>query len=153
MGIGMTNLSKYALASLRKIAVKVPIDFLMIDPTALKTEPHFAKKLEDFLGLPEFAADAEKAFTILRDFCVKWNSQPKQKNKIRFRVYNTIPTLSMVMIDPKHERGEIELEFFLYQSGEFRPRIAVKRVSHDESLFNLLAEKFSNLWARSRTIV
>jgi transcriptional regulator with XRE-family HTH domain len=153
MGIGMTNLAKYAQQSLEKLAAKVPIYLLMIDPVVLESEPEFAKKLEDFLGFSEFTASAHQAFDTLGKFCKKWNAQKNQKHKMQFRVYNTIPTMSMVMIDPKREHGEIELEFFLYQSGEFRPRFAVKRVKHNDSLFALLDEKFEQLWKRSRRIV
>jgi hypothetical protein len=153
MGIGMTNISKYALDSLEKHASRVPIDLLMIDPDVLESEPDFAKKLEGFLGIPGFTAEARQSCNRLTEFCSKWNLQRKQKNKIHFRVYDTIPTMSMVMIDPKGETGEIELEFFLYQSGEFRPRFAIKKVEHNESLFALLYQKFERLWKRSRRII
>ena len=153
MGIGMTNISKYSLESLRQIAVRVPIDLLMLDPKVLQSEPKFTKKLEDFLGFPNFTASALGSYAILRKLCLKWNSQRNQKNKMRFRVYNTIPTLSMVMIDPMEKSGEIELEFFIYQAGEFRPRIAVKKIKHKENLFALLHEKFELLWKRSRRVV
>ena len=153
MGIGMTNLAKYAQQSLEKLAAKVPVYFLMIDPVILESQPDFARKLADFLRMPNFTTDARQAFNILKKFCEKWNAQKKQKHKMRFRVYDTIPTMSMVMIDPKREHGEIELEFFLYQSGEFRPRFTVTKIKHNDSLFALLDEKFEHLWKSSRRIV
>jgi len=153
VGIGMTNLSKYAPKSLRKIASNVAIDLLMIDPYVLEAEPEFAKKLEDFLGIPDFTAHVRQSFEILRELCVKWNSGQNQRKRISFRVYKTIPTLSMVMIDPELENGEIKLEFFLYQAGEFRPRFSLKNVKHNENLFALVYEKFKGLWNHSRRIV
>ena len=153
MGIGMTNLAKDALPRLHEIGAKVPIHFLMLDPKVLETELDFSKKLETFLDFPDFTANARQAYRILRAFCVEWNAQPRHKHRMQFRVYNTIPTMSMVMIDPSLDSGEIEFEFFLYQSGEFRPRITVIKLRDNESLFNLLKDKFELLWKRSKRVV
>lgn len=105
-----------------------------------------------FFEYPGFAIDVRRSFNILREFCVEHNKL-KNKHKLRFRVYDTIPTMSMVMVDPKNKSGEIELEFFIYQAGEFRPRLSVKTTMSNDDLFGLLYEKFDQLWNHSRRIV
>lgn len=153
MGIGMTNISRYGLSSLEKLAGKVKLDLFMLDPVMLESQTQFAEMLEDYLSLPEFTADARKAYNTLETFAQKWNSKRGRKNKVRFRVYRTIPILSMVMIDPDEKNGEMELEFYLYQCGEFRPRFSVKADGTKDNLFHLLHDRFSSLWKDSRKVV
>ena len=152
MGIGMTSLTIYARSFLKTLASRVPIDFLTIDPDILESEPKFAKKLEVFLDYPEFAKNARVAFDILCKFCRDWNKKNK-KHKMRFRVYDTIPAMSMVMIDPKNENGEIRLEFFIYTAGEFRLNYTVKKTKHNDEDFALIYEKLNLLWKDSRRII
>ena len=118
----------------------------------LHDDPAFARRVEEFLDIPDFRSNAQQSFDILKGFCSAWNSKASVKHKVRFRVYDTIPTMSMVMIDPDTNIGEVELEFFLYHSGEFRPRFAVAKTHNGESLFDLVVERFNKLWDCSRII-
>ena len=99
MGIGMSNLARYAKQTLSKIATEVPLDLLMLDPKVLHDDPAFARRVEEFLDIPDFRSNAQQSFDILKGFCSAWNSKASVKHKVRFRVYVTIPTMSMVLID------------------------------------------------------
>jgi len=153
VGIGMTNLSRYAIKTLMKQAEKVPIDFLMIDPEFLESNPVFAKKLEEFLDIPNFIHSVRISFNILKSFCEEFNANSNNIHKVRLKVYSTIPTMSMVMIDLGEETAEMVIEFFLYQSGEYRPRFLIKQIDSSDNLFNRVASEFNRLWTISRSIV
>ncbi len=152
MGIGLSNVSRYAGEDLKAIAARAQIDFLMIDPHFLSTNPAFSKKLDDFLAIEGFATNVQHAFGILQTLCREWNKQRRNRNKMRLRVYSTIQTLSATVIDPSGEHGALELEFYPYQCGQFRPRITVEKASNAE-LFTALNKRFQRLWGRSRRIV
>lgn len=153
VGIGMTNLSRYARKTLALQAQNVKIDLLMIDPDFLETNPCFAAKLEEFLDIRDFIPSVRTSFETLKLFCEEWNSCKDNTYKISLRVYSTIPTMSMVMIDPGEVNAEMVLEFFLYQSGEYRPRFLVKKIEASDNLFSRVMTEFTRLWSKSKEIV
>lgn len=153
VGIGMTNLSRYARRTLSEQAKRVPVDLLMIDPDFLKSNRQFAQKLEEFLDIPDFTTSVRSSFETLKSFCEAWNNDPQNSHKIRLKVFSTIPTMSMVMIDPDEESAEIVIEFFLYQSGEYRPRFHLVPIEAKESLFNRVKSEYIRLWSSARRVV
>lgn len=153
VGLAMSNLAKYARRTLTERASQVPIDLLMLDPDFLDRNPALADKLQEFLDIPDFAIMVRRSFDALRDFAQAWNKNPENRHKIGLKVYETIPTMSMVMIDPEDDTGEIIIEFFLYQSGEYRPRFHLLKTESDQSLFNRVREEFVRLWGSARRVV
>lgn len=153
LGIGMTSIAKYAKQSLAKQAEKVPIDLLMIDPEALEQNPEYAAILEEFLNMKGFTKDVRNSFEVLKEFCEEWNNAKYHPNRIRLRVYKTIPTASMVLIDPEHNKGEAVIEFFIFNSGERRPRFLCKNITPNESMFDVLKDRYDTLWQNSKKIV
>ena len=153
VGIGMTNLSRYARRTLEEQAKRVPIDLLMMDPKFLEENKIFASKLEEFLDIPDFTSSVRTSFETLKKLCEDWNENPGNINRISLKVYDTIPTMSMVMIDPEDENGEIMLEFFLYQSGEYRPRFHMKKINRSNSMFNRIRNEYLHFWTKARRIV
>jgi hypothetical protein len=126
---------------------------LMIDPEVLENNVDYAKILEKFLNISNFANSVRLSFNTLKKFCEDWNQVSFHSNKIRLRVYSTIPTASMVMIDPDHTEGEAVIEFFVFNSGENRPRFLCKANGSDESMFYVIKSKYLNLWNDSKKIV
>jgi hypothetical protein len=155
VGIGMTNLAKYARKGLAQYAHATPIDLLMIDPEFLEANPHFAATLETFLDIPAFTASVRSSYESLKLFAEDWNAQADHNYKITLHVYRTIPTMSMVMIDPSHDTGELLIEFFLYQCGEYRPRFLIRQLAlnAENNLFNRIRESESRLLNSARQIV
>lgn len=153
LGIAMSNIGAYAKNSLAEQAENVDIDLLMIDPDYLDNNPSFAESLESFLNMGNFRQTVRNSFDQLYTFCTEWNANQYNRHKFRLRVYNTIPTSSMVMIDPDTNEGECVVEFFLYDSGEHRPRFNCIKTNGSKGLFNVLHAKYSRLWNKSRIII
>ncbi len=153
VGIGMSNVSRYARQSLDEIGKKVPIDFLMIDPEMLSNDPGLSKTLDEFLDFPNFATYVQESFTIMKSYCENWNADTNHKYKMSLRVYRTIPTMSMVMIDSDEPTGEMTVEFFPYKAGQYRPRMHVKKLKASDGMFEKLKQNYLHLWNDSRKVV
>lgn len=153
MGIGMSHIAQFDLPSLSKQGESVSIDFLMLDPDFLESDKAFAKRLEEFLDITEFSKRVRASFKKLKEFCEDWNENDKNRHKMSLKVYKTIPTNSMTIIDPDEDTGEVIVEFFLYQSGAYRPRLQIKKVDHRDGLFNRIYTEHSKLWNSARRIV
>lgn len=152
VGAGMTNLARYARRTLTARASRVPIDLLMLDPALLEEDASWAVRLQNFFDIPDFAAAVRSSHDTLRRFAMDWNSG-EHEHQIRLRVYRTIPTRSIVVVDPDDRSGELMVEFFLYQSGEYRPRLHVRRVDVGDSLFDKLQDECVRLWNDSIPVV
>ena len=157
MGIGMTNMARLPRETFHKIAQRAKIDFIMIDPElidpkASRFDSGYATKLSDFLDIPGFSTTARESFGLLKNLCLDWNAGTS-RNKMSLRVYDTIPAMSMVMTDPNFKTAELEVEFYLYRAGEFRPRFTVKRDDEFPGIFDLVRRKFEQLWNVARVIV
>jgi hypothetical protein len=153
VGIGMVSLIQYDLPSLKRQAERVPIDFLMIDPGFLDEEPSFADLLEKFMDVPDFKHKVRSSYNRLRQFCEEWNKEPSNRFKMSLKVYRTIPTNSMVIIDPEQDTGEVIIEFFLYQSGAYRPRFNIVRTNRGDGLFDRIRTEYLKLWENARRVV
>jgi nucleoside phosphorylase len=153
LGIGMTSISKYALDTLRQRSEHIDLRLIMIDPETLKKDRPFRRMLEEFLGMASFSTEASASFKRLKDFCVEMNSDSDHKHNLELRVYSTIPTASMVLIDPDEPTGEMEIEFFLYRCGEYRPRLRVRNIGSKKSLFHKIKDNFLRLYEDSKEIV
>lgn len=152
-GVGMLSLVSYDLRSLREQARSVDIDFLMLDPLALEQDPGFAARIETFFDIPDFASKVRASFDKLEAVCQEWNAREGEQRRMRLRVYNTIPTNSMTFIDPDSVGGEALVEFFLYQSGAKRPRLRVKAIPSQNSMFQRVVAEYQRLWETSRSVV
>lgn len=152
-GPGLTNLVQFDLYSLEKQAEAVSIDFLMIDPDFLEREKELSRQLERFLDVYLFTEQVRASFERLKVFCETWNSDDNHRYKMSLRVFETIPTKSMLMIDPDEDTGEIIIEFLLYQSGAYRPRLQIKKIDHQNSLFELIKNEHLKLWNGARKVV
>ena len=69
------------------------------------------------------------------------------------RIYSTIPTMSMVMIDERIETAESEVEFFIFRAGGSRPRLSVKKLRDGEGAFELFHRTFRELWNSAERVV
>ncbi|MFY0687569.1 MAG: DUF4062 domain-containing protein [Cyclobacteriaceae bacterium] len=152
-GIGMTSIVQYDLPSLRKQAENVPIDFLMLDPAYIESNKEFNSQLEEFLDISDFSEKVRSSFEKLKDFCTDWNGNKSNRYKVRLRTYDTVPTNSMVIIDPDSEDSELLIEFFLYHSGTHRPRLHVFGKGEGKELFDQILSDHENLWKHSKKIV
>lgn len=153
VGIGMTSIVSYDLRSIAEQARDLPLDFLMIDPEFLEEDAEFSTHLQHFLDIPDFTAKVRSAFDRLKTFCDEWNEEDDHRHKLSLKVYHTIPTNSMVIIDPDDDTGEAIVEFFLYRSGAYRPRFLVKKINDKDSLFNRIVTEYRNLWSSARRVV
>jgi hypothetical protein len=153
VGIGMTYIARYARESVKAQAQRVPIDFLMLDPELLKTNPQFTAVLEDFRDALGFAESVENSFDAIKDMCNTWNATQDNGHKMSLKVYRTLPTMSMVLIDPEEPTGEMIVEFFPYHAGEYRPRLHVKRTSQTGNLFDRMKNNYIRLWESAQRIV
>lgn len=149
----MTNISKYARRSLSEYAAAVPIDILMIDPDYLDSNPFLAQQLQEFLDIPHFAAAVRTSFDTLKTFAEAWNNDPTHRHRVSLKVYRTIPTMSMVMVDPDTPSGELVVEFFLYQSGEYRPRFHIRTLQTPDGLFHRFKSEYLRLDKAAHEIV
>jgi len=152
LGVGMSKISMYAKRSLAEQATKVPIDFLMLDPDFLEADPAFATQLQDFLDIRNFASSVRSSFDFLCSFSAVSQSGARPAHPIKFRVYRTLPTMSMVLIDPDTSNAEMVIEFFLYQSGEHRPRFHLRQTGRTNSLFNRIYTEYLRLWNSARLV-
>ena len=153
VGIGMSQITMYAKRTVSEQARSVPIDFMMIDPDFLDSNPAFADRLQEFLDIRDFRTTAKASYTVLKTLAEEWNSDQNNPHGMRLKVYRTIPTMSMVMIDPDTPNGEFIIEFFLYQSGEYRPRFHVRKTDETESLFSRIHSEYLRLWNSARRVV
>lgn len=152
LGVGMTNLSEHELDSLKSQAERVSIDLLMMDPEYLKTHPEFTCELERLFDIPYFGDRAQKSFDRLNAACQKWNNERNSRYKFRLRVYQHLPTVSMVMIDPDEANSEIIFEMFLYKSA-VRPRFTLVNVKSDNRLFEAFKLEYSKVWDAARVVI
>lgn len=161
VGVAMLYLSKLVLHTLEQQAERVPIDILMLDPELVENDPNFEALLSDFFRFNDFAKLLRNSFEALKNMCQTWNNggsgRKKPKNRMSLHVYRSLPTMSMVMIDAsdalKERRGEIVVEFFLYQCGGDRPRLHVRNTGNEEDLFFRTRREYSRLKAASRRCV
>jgi hypothetical protein len=153
VGVGMTKLTMHAMQSLAHRASKVPIDFLMLDPDYLENNLAYADLLQRFLDIPNFATYLRSSFERLKTFTEGWNSEPTNTNKLRLSVYNTLPTISAVVIDAESPAAEMVIEFFLFQCGEHRPRLHIKRTEDPDGMFHRIKSQLDNLWSSARRVV
>jgi hypothetical protein len=153
LGIAMSNISSYGKDSLAEQGKNVDIDLLMFDPDYLYAHADFTKSLETFLNMKDFRQTVRTSFEELKEFCSQWNSNNYNQHKFRLRTYNTIPTASMVLIDPDTKNGECVIEFFLYTSGEKRPRFNCVQIDDQNGLFTILTQKYTRLWNNSKIII
>lgn len=153
VGVAMNAIVSYDLSSISRQAVRVPVDFLMLDPDLLRDDPALAKHLTEFFDIPAFPERLRSSFERLQHFCNDWNTHEDHRHRMSLKVYRTIPTNSMTIIDPDDDTGEALVEFFLYQSGAYRPRFLVHRIDHPQSLFARIVGEYRKLWDTSRRIV
>lgn len=154
-GVAMTYMSRYAKKRLADLAQNVNIDILMLDPEFVESNPEYSKSLEEFLDRTgsSFSNSVREAFNILKSFGEEWNGNPQNKTKIRLRVWNTIPSVSIVLIDPDNDNSKFAIEFFLYHSGERRPRLICKKSENKESMYKIVVDRYIPLWEKSKIIV
>jgi Domain of unknown function (DUF4062) len=152
VGVGMTRLARYARQTLMDRAHSVSIDLLMIDPEYLKNDSAFTKHLEDFLDMPDFLQAVQTSFDSLKRMAEESNAI-QNKRRISLSVYTTLPTVSTVVVDPDLPAGELIMECFLYQCGEYRPRFHVKKMPSSDALFFQLYGDVLRLLKASRKVV
>lgn len=152
VGIGMSYLANNARDSLQELASSVPIDFLMLDPEILDRNKEFAATLESFRDRPGFTQSIRQSFHSMQTLCEEWNSKDPT-HIMRLRVYNTLPTMSMVLIDPEQDHGEMLVEFFPYRFGEYRPRLHIRKIESKESLFHRMQDNYTKLWESAKKVV
>ena len=148
----MTNLARYARRTLTARASRVSLDLLMLDPGLLEENENWAIRLHDYFDIPDFTAAVRSSHDALKRFALEWNGGGHE-HKVRLRVYRTIPTRSVVIIDPEDRSGELLVEFFLYRGGEHRLRLHVRRVDVGDSLFDCLQDECVRLWNDSTIVV
>jgi hypothetical protein len=146
VGVGMTKIALYHLRDMGELVQRVPIDLLMLDPTLLEENPELAKRFDEFFGIVDCDKKLRSSFETIRTFCEDWNRHSEHRFKFRLRLYKTIPTVSMVLIDPDDDDSELMIEFFLYQSGAYRPRLHVQRISDPNGLFYRIKAEYERLW-------
>lgn len=155
VGFGMTYLSRYAKKTLLEQAQKHDIDILMLDPDYIERNKEYAESLEIFLDRRgfDFAGSVRQSFETFRTLCKDWNNNEFHKFKIRLRVWKAIPSVSIVLVDPDHDSSKLAIEFFLYQSGERRPRLICQKTGTDDGLYEVIASRYLQLWESAKVIV
>lgn len=154
LGVGMSKLSKYALYgthSLKKVAEKMDVNLMMLDPEALEKNKVLADMCEDFFGIGKFTESVRSSFDVLRDYCDKHNADADNKHKIILSVYSTVPTMSAVIIDEETEQGEIVVEYFGYHCGQNRPLLLIHKNEKD-GLFECIKEQIHMLKGKCKVI-
>ena len=152
VGVGMTNISDYALKSFEKQAKNVDIQFLMINPEMLRECPSYCRDIEDLLGIENVCSKVESSFDRLKKFCKESNKNNPHR-KATLSTYNTIPTNSVTIIDPDNVNGEMIIEFFLYQSGNHRPRLHICKTPKEHDLFDVIYEQYTELFKHSKKVI
>jgi|GEM_PF-1357200 hypothetical protein len=150
IGAGMSKLARLASNSLENQLRAVSVHLYMLDPDYLVNNKEYAKLLEDFFGIRDFAEYVKLSFKSLKAFCEDHNNNPKAKNRITLSTYTAPPTMSMVVIDPQTKNAEMVVEYFTYHCGEERPLFNIKKekttkmfdslYTHAEYLFNASKE-------------
>jgi len=155
VGIGNTNLTKDGLLSAdailgqRKMREQVKKRFLMLDPRVFD-QAGFEDIMRHFLGWRndvDIRAMVEKSLEEMKKYCTS------NKLQSSFRVYSSIPSASLMMIDPQTENCTIALEVFLYQIPKpNRPHLILYPVEKVNSLYSSLKDSILALWNTSRII-
>ena len=153
LGVGMSQLTSYATQVIREQARHISFDFLMIDPDFLDSNASFASELQTFLDIRDFSSVARASFIKLKALAEEVNAQTNKPGHMQLRVYSTLPTASMVAIDPSGTTAELVVEFFLFQSGERRPRFHFRKTNNNDDLFSSFYGDFVRLWNSSRIVV
>jgi Domain of unknown function (DUF4062) len=151
-GVGMTRLSRYAKQGLLERARFVSIDLLMIDPDYLIQETDYARQVERFFDIKDFATVSRASRDSLREMAESSNAKGDRYH-ISLSVYRSLPTASGVIIDPLLPSGELLIEFFLYQCSEYRPRLHLRKVDDANALFNTTYSDLTRLWSASQKLV
>lgn len=152
IGAGMSKLSRVASNSLEKQLHKVPIHLFMLDPDYLEAHPDFAGQLDDFFGMPKFKEYVRLSYDTLFKFCNDCNNNPKIKNRITLSTYTTLPTMSMVLIDPNSSNAEMVVEYFTYRCGEERPLFLIKN-DRRTKMFSSVYAHAQHLFAASKEVI
>lgn len=152
IGAGMSKLSRLATNSLEKQLQNVPIHLYMLDPNYLEANCDYATLLEDFFGIPNFKEYVRLSFNTLSKFCNDHNNNSDCKHRITLSTYITIPTMSMVIIDPISNHGELVVEYFNYHCGEERPLLVVKK-SRGTQMFDSLYSNAENLFKAANEVI
>jgi len=148
----MNSLCRYGLNSLERQAETVKINLLMIDPSFLEKNTVFTNIFQNFFNIPDLIAISTRSLKTLK----KWGKEIniKYPGRVTLRTYKTLPTMSMVMIDPQSKNtAEILIEFFLYHSGERRPLLKILRNDAiKDGLFKNIKEQYEMLIKDSKKV-
>ena len=152
VGAGMSQLSRLASHSLESQLQKVPIHLYMLDPRYLEEHPDISDLLENFFNIPKFTQHVRMSFDALKNFCESRNNSGEYEHRISLSIYRSVPTMSMVMIDPDSRSGELVVEYFSYQCGEERPLFAIKK-QRKTQMFHSLYAQANNLFKTAEEVV
>ena len=152
IGAGMSKLSKYALNSIERQLKQADINLYMLDPFFLESNRDYAILLEDFFNISRFAENVRLSYDTLLEFCAKKNSDKANTHRITLSVYKTIPTMSLVIIDPRKKDGEMVVEYFTYKSGEERPLFRIMK-QREKGLFESIYSQALKFTSSTRRVI
>lgn len=152
IGAGMSKLSRLAQNSLMNQLERVPIHLYMLDPQYLEDHEEQANIIEAFFDIPDFKEYVRLSYNTLKRFCEAHNNNSKSKNRITLSTYTTLPTMSMVVIDPYSKNAQMFVEYFTFRCGEERPLFLVKDQKNTQ-MFKSLFSHANKLFAASCEVV
>jgi len=151
MGVGMSAVSSTAQERLKTLSQTIAVDFLMLDPDMIVQNSELDQLVNSFFATKFFVETVRLSYQRLELLCEEHN-RIYDTPRMRLRVYRTIPTNSMVLIDLWEPHSEIEVEFHLYRNNETRPRLTV--ASGDElSLYGVFVKSYLALWNSAKVII
>jgi hypothetical protein len=101
-------------------------------------------RIHTFTGLPDILKGHIQSF---RDWLLGMNDS--LRSRIAIRLFPTIPTSSVVLIDKDLDDGLIKVEGLLFKvPPDFRPSYIVRRQTCPD-LFERLVDMFNQLWDES----
>lgn len=133
------------------------IMLLMMNPTANGEDPNpLIDRMTANLNYQpgEYAKELNRRIDAIKKWKLKLEeTNPKAAEKIQLKVYNSVPTMALLMIDANTELGKIVVELYPFKRfATQRPGFEL-RYSGRECLYRQFHDSYKQLWDESKALV
>lgn len=122
---------------------------LMLNPEILTT-PNMENYLKKVTTKESVKYDVENNYGLIKEFQKKLYDEKKDLfNKLEFRIYDTIPTMTFYLTDINSTNSKMVIDLLPYSCAvQDRPMI-ILAPHKDDDLYHFLLGKFEKLWNES----
>ncbi len=142
------------LDKIKKLITKLDrYRILMLDPNIFD-DPNIEPYLIKVTNKGTVKSDVETNFKKIKQFQKRlYNEKKELYDKLKFRTYNSIPTMTFYLTDPNNIESKMVVELLPNECAvNDRPMIILEPHSEDD-LYHFLLPKFEKFWDESKEIM